>query len=94
MKRIDITLSDHPRQAPVAVSEMVDGQVVIINLQAGTYVSLNETGSFLWERLDGETTLESIAQALAQTYDVDLAVTRPDVLSLARDLLAEGLIAL
>ena len=94
MKRIDMTLRDRPRQAPNAVSETVDGQAVIINLQRGTYVSLNETGSFLWDRLDGETSLESIAQALAEDYDVDIAVTRSDVLALARDLLSEGLIAL
>ena len=94
MKRIDISLRDHPKPSPNAVSETVDGQAVIINLQRGTYISLNETGSFLWDRLDGETSLESIAQALAKDYDVDIAITRPDVLALARELLAEGLIVL
>lgn len=94
MKRIEITLRDQPHQSPNAVSETVDGQAVIINLAKGTYISLNETGSFLWDRLDGKTSLESIAQALAEAYDVDITVTRPDVLDLARELLHEGLITL
>jgi hypothetical protein len=94
MKRVDITLADHPKQALNTTFEIVDDQAVIINLDAGTYVSLNETGSFLWERLDGETTLSDIAAALARAYDVSIDVTRPDVLELARDLLTEGLIVL
>ncbi len=94
MKRVDITLADHPRQADQTTFEIVDDQAVIINLNAGTYVSLNETGSFLWQRLDGETTLADIAAALAEAYDVSTDVTRPDVLALARDLLQEGLIVL
>ncbi len=94
MKRIDITLTDQPKQASHTTFEVVDEQAVIINLNAGTYVSLNETGSFLWERLDGETPLESIALALAERYNVSPSITRPDVLALARELLQEGLIDL
>jgi hypothetical protein len=94
MKRLDLTLRDRPKRAEHTAYEMVDGQAVIINLQDSTYIALNETGSFLWARLDGETTLEAIAQALAETYQVDLAVTRPDVLELAQELLARGMIEL
>lgn len=94
MKRIDMTLADHPQRAPHTTFEIVDDQAVIINLNAGTYVSLNETGSFLWERLDGQTTLTGIADALAAAYEVAPSITRPDVLALARELLAEGLISL
>ncbi len=94
MTHREMTLQDQPKQAPHTVAELVDGQAVIINLRRGAYVALNETGSFLWERLDGETSLEAIARALAEDYDVDIAVTRPDVLDLARELLAEDLITL
>ncbi|HEY80951.1 MAG TPA: PqqD family protein [Caldilineae bacterium] len=87
-------MQDQPSQAPHAVAELVDGQAVIIHLRRGIYVSLNETGSFLWERLDGETSLEAIARELAENYDVDITVTRPDVLDLVRELLAEDLITL
>jgi hypothetical protein len=94
MKRIELTLADHPQRASHTTFEIVDGQAVIINLNAGTYVSLNETGSFLWERLDGRATLAEIAAALAEEYDVAPAVPRPDVLALAQELLGEGLIVL
>lgn len=93
MKR-DITLNDHPSRAAHTAYEIVDDQAVIINLTVGSYVSLNETGSFLWERMNGEITLAAIAEALAAAYDVSPATTRPDVLALAQDLLQEGLIVL
>jgi len=94
MKRVDLTLADSPKQASYTTSEIVDDQAVIINLNAGVYISLNETGSFLWQRLDGKTTLESIAADLARAYDVEESVTRPDVLALALALLSEGYITL
>jgi len=94
MKRVDMTLADRPQRASHTTFEIVDNQAVIINLNAGTYVSLNETGSYLWERLDGETSLADIAQALSDDYGVALSVTRPDVLALAQELLQEGLIVL
>ena len=92
MEKITLTLADSPARAPHTTYEVVDDQAVIINLNAGTYVTLNETGSFLWDRLDGETTLADIAQALADDYDVSPEITRPDVLALAQALLQEGLI--
>ncbi len=94
MKRIDMTLADRPKQASHTTFEIVDDQAVIINLNTGSYVALNETGSFLWERLDGQTALADIADALARAYEIDPTITRPDVLALARELLAEGMISL
>jgi len=94
MKRIDISLADKPKPAPYTTYETVDQQTVIINLNAGVYIALNETGSFLWERLDGARTLADISQELAEFYDVSATVTDPDVLSLAQELLKEGYIVL
>ena len=34
-------------------------------------IGLNETGAFIWERLSGGLSLESIVQALCETYEVD-----------------------
>ncbi len=89
-----ITLNARPAQAAGTTFEIVDNQAVIINLNQGTYVSLNETGSFLWQQLDGETSLDEIALRLAETYQAPPSLTRPDVLSLAQALLDEGMISL
>ncbi len=87
-----LTLADRPKPAPLTSFESIGGQTVIINLKTGVYFSLNTTGSFMWERLDGQTTLGEIAAALSETCDVEIGVTEPDVLTLAAELQAEGLL--
>jgi hypothetical protein len=84
--------TDCLKPVDLTTSETVDNQTVIIHLGAGTYFSLNTTGSYLWDRLDGETSLGAIATELAQMYDVDTAIVSNDVLTLAQELYAEGLI--
>jgi len=92
--KLDITLDDRPKRTSHTTYEIVDNQAVIIDLNAGAYISLNETGSFFWERLDGETSLADIANALAEAYDVSPTITQPDVLDLAKALLNDAFIEL
>lgn len=87
-----LTLTDRLRPAEHTASETTEGQTVIINLQTGTLFSLNKTGTFIWERLDGQATLGDLAAALAVHYGVETAVTEPDVLELATALLRENLV--
>jgi len=89
---MNLTLADSLRPTNLTTSETIDNQAVIVHLGAGTYFSLNTTGSYLWDRLDGETSLGSIATELAQMYGVDTATANDDVLTLAGELFAEGLI--
>lgn len=42
-------------------------------------VTLNETGSFLWQKLAGETTRDELVSALLAEYDVDEARAAADV---------------
>jgi hypothetical protein len=88
----NITLADHLIPAELTTFETIDNQTVIIHLGAGTYFSLNATGSYLWDRLDGKTRLDTIALELSDMYGVDPDTANNDVLTLAQDLLAEGLV--
>ncbi len=42
-------------------------------------ITMNETGKFLWELLEQEQTLDSLLQALADTYEIDGEKVKPDV---------------
>ena len=52
---------------PQVVCETIDGEVVIVNLETGSYYSLLNTGAAVWngiERLlDSNTLIEEIAQS-------------------------------
>jgi hypothetical protein len=54
--------------------------------------TLNETGSFLWEQLDGAQTVGDLVDQLVTRYDVTRAQADEDVSALIADLVAEGLV--
>lgn len=53
----------------------IAGQTVVLPggdvLDLNMMITLNETGAFLWERLNEETTTEALVAALLGEYDVD-----------------------
>ena len=57
----------------------VNGETVILDLSTGLLHTLNATASFIWHRLDGRQTVQDIAQAVSQMFDVDIAVAEKDV---------------
>ncbi len=87
-----LSLTDRLRPAEHTASEITEDQTIIIHLQTGTLFSLNPTGTFIWQRLDGQTTLGEVAAGLAAAFRVETDVTEADVLELATALLREGLV--
>ena len=55
-------------------------------------IGLNETGAFIWERLSGGLPLESIVQALCETYEVDELSATASVQSFCQKLQEEGVL--
>ncbi len=43
--------------------------------------TLNETGAFIWDQIDGKRTLEEIISALTDEYDIDYENAETDVFS-------------
>jgi hypothetical protein len=86
--------SDKPSQSPDATHQTVGEEAILINLNTGTYYSLNDTGTMFWELLDGRRTIADCAQRIAQDYDVEPEVVQADLLELATHFKDEGLIVL
>ena len=42
-------------------------------------ITMNATGKFLWDLLEQDQTIDSLAQALADTYEVDFDKAKEDV---------------
>lgn len=61
----------------------VAGQDVVLpaggGLDLGMMITLNETGAFLWERLQTETGEDALVSALLGEYDVDEQTARRSV---------------
>lgn len=80
-----------PDTARVA-ARVIDGEAIIMDVRSGVYYSMQGTGSFVWEQIDGGATVQDIAQALARRYDVSPERALKDVTSLVEQLLQEGVV--
>ncbi|WP_446010941.1 PqqD family protein [Candidatus Electrothrix sp.] len=54
--------------------------------------SMNETGAFIWEALDGSRSLAEIGEQLEKLYDADSVVIKADLIEIITALFESGLI--
>jgi hypothetical protein len=85
------------RRDPAAVTRTFDGETVIVPVRRNvadlvSIYTLNETGTFLWNRCDGQTTIEQLVEALSDTFEVSRTKAWQDVKELLNDLCSEGLV--
>ena len=68
---------------PGFILRTVAGQVVVLpsgdELDLNMMITLNDTGKFLWERLETGAEVEELVSALLAEYDVDEATARAGV---------------
>jgi hypothetical protein len=74
----------------------VAGQTVVLptggNLDLDMMITLNETGKFLWERLQEETNVQTLVDALLAEYDVDRPRAEQSVEAFVEKLKNNGLL--
>ncbi|QZH76395.1 MAG: PqqD family protein [Erythrobacter sp.] len=86
-------LTDRVQQSSEVVAREVGGETVLLHLTEGTYFGLNPVGGRIWSFLDGQVrTLGEVCAMLVEEYEVDESEARADVLALASDLCANGLL--
>lgn len=74
-------------------SRIINGEVVLLNLDSGFYYSLNKTGSEIWQYLQEGKSVEEIQALLMKKYESQSGDLRKDILALIGDLLKEKIIA-
>jgi hypothetical protein len=88
-------MSDHNRfriNQPTIISEVIEREAILINLDTGAYYSLREAGADVWQMLEQGASMQQMVEQLACSYP-----TPPDKISaglevLLSELLDEGLI--
>lgn len=87
MKETDIL-----QRSPSATHQAVGEEAIVIDVNSGAYYTLNDTGTMFWELLDGRRSIADCAIEIAGQYDVESEVVTADLLELATELQAEGLV--
>lgn len=87
-----ITLNSKINKAPDLLAAEMDGEIVLLNVEQGSYYGLDAVGSDIWQRLEAPIVISDLASQLARDYDGDVETIESDLLALAAELHAEGLV--
>jgi len=74
------------------VSETLDGETIIINLDNGNYYSTNVTGAAIWNLIQSNNNTEDILKYFINHYDVSSDIAEKSVSDILEFLLKENLI--
>ena len=72
--------------------QVIDDKAVILDPRNQKVHELNEVGSFIWEKLDGEHDTEVISTLLTEDFDCELAIIASDIQDFCEGLVAEGIV--
>lgn len=74
------------------VSEIADGEVVLLDLKRGVYYALDPVGSRFWGLIEGGLDLDAARASMLAEYDVSAEQLSRDLEVLLEDLSGRGLI--
>lgn len=69
------------RNSSVLTAE-VDGEIVMMSIEQGRYLGLDEIGSDIWKRIEPPCSFAALIESLATDYEADRATIIPDVQNL------------
>lgn len=56
--------------SPNVIHDIIDDEAVIVNLEVGSYYSIENTGAMIWQSLSNGLSDGEIAQAISENYEV------------------------
>ena len=86
-----LSLRDTLQIAPDVVSRELDGEIVVLNLESGTYFGLDAVGARVWQLLQEDGALQKVFDAMHTEFDVAADTLEQDLLSLVGELCERGL---
>lgn len=75
-----------PKRRQDVASQLVDGEMVVLDRQRGFVHQLNSTATFVWEQCDGNHTAEQIARGMCENFAVDHSTAFHDVIQILNEL--------
>ena len=70
----------------------VGEEIVLLDLDSGTYYGLDAVGGRLWDLITGSATIGEAIDAMLDEYEVEREVLERDVLKLVDELAEKGLL--
>jgi hypothetical protein len=81
-----VALTDVYTPNPACPVREIGGGLVIMAPEGDTTHSLEEIGTFIWNQMDGHTSLEGVLEAITTEYKVDRETARADLLDFVQEM--------
>ena len=86
-----IDLKSVPGHSPSIVTRKTGNEYVLVPVanniaDMNSVYTLNETGAFIWEQIDGKNNINNIIDKLTAEFDIDHETAERDVLSFMDDM--------
>lgn len=82
------------KRVPDLVAADLDGELVMMNAEAGLYYGISGVGARAFELLEYPISIEEIVETITQEYDVDRSICRRDIQGFVNELIENGLVVL
>jgi len=86
-----MNLKSVPSHSPDIVTRKTGNEYVLVPVanniaDMNSVYTLNETGAFIWDLIDGKRNIEEIISALTEEYDINPQSASEDVISLINNM--------
>jgi len=72
--------------------KLIEDKVVLLDMDEGRAITLNEVGSHIWTSLEKEKTNDELVQDVTSAFDIDEKTARKDTTAFLDDMLKRDLI--
>lgn len=87
-----IALHDRLEIGDNVVFRELEGETVLLNLETGKYFGLDKVGTSMWMLIQEHKALDVVFERMMSAYDAEPDLLQADLLRLAADLAAHGLV--
>jgi hypothetical protein len=83
---------NNPIKVKAVASRVLADEAIVVNFTSSFFYNFNPVGTFIWERCDGEHSLNQIAGELAEEYEVSPEEAARDCREFIDSLVEQGLL--
>lgn len=81
-----------PAHSPSLIWRIMNDGAVLVSPEVGKVRVLNEMGATVWQLIDGQKSVDAIAELLVNEYEASLEQVRADLTTFISDLTERGLL--
>ena len=74
------------------LSSDLGDEMVMMNLENGNYIGLNDVGRDIWEHIDGQASIAEMITKIVEEYDVSEEECAKDILEYLNEMHTKGLV--